>query len=151
MTLEKATVRCPTQSLLTSKAEWPHALQVCGEWSRLCLICFKKILIIPITASVRFHLDPVLFLQQQPYSRFDVETRHAFVGDQSGQVTILKLEQDSCNLVTTFKGHTGTQQTKAQQTPCSFGVTATEAAHNTVTVAVHNGRSSCNLIIFFFF
>jgi len=37
-----------------------------------------------------------------------VETRHAFVGDQSGQVTILKLEQESCSLVTTFKGHTGT-------------------------------------------
>ncbi|XP_035767164.1 WD repeat and FYVE domain-containing protein 2 [Neolamprologus brichardi] len=40
--------------------------------------------------------------------QFDVETRHAFVGDQSGQVTILKLEQDICSLVTTFKGHTGT-------------------------------------------
>lgn len=40
-----------------------------------------------------------------------METRHAFVGDQSGQVTILKLEQDSCSLVTTFKGHTGTQRT----------------------------------------
>uniref|UniRef100_A0A671XNC2 WD repeat and FYVE domain containing 2 n=1 Tax=Sparus aurata TaxID=8175 RepID=A0A671XNC2_SPAAU len=39
--------------------------------------------------------------------QFDVETRHAFVGDQSGQVTILKLEQDNCSLVTTFKGHTG--------------------------------------------
>ncbi|PWA28441.1 hypothetical protein CCH79_00015946 [Gambusia affinis] len=38
---------------------------------------------------------------------FEFETRHAFVGDQSGQVTILKLEQDSCSLVTTFKGHTG--------------------------------------------
>lgn len=30
-----------------------------------------------------------------------------FVGDHSGQVTILKLEQESCSLVTTFKGHTG--------------------------------------------
>ncbi|KAJ8246750.1 hypothetical protein GJAV_G00254990 [Gymnothorax javanicus] len=39
--------------------------------------------------------------------QFDVETRHAFVGDQSGQVTVLKLDQDSCSLVTTFKGHTG--------------------------------------------
>lgn len=43
-----------------------------------------------------------------------METRHAFVGDQSGQVTILKLEQDSCNLVTTFKGHTGTRHAEAQ-------------------------------------
>ncbi|XP_061774156.1 WD repeat and FYVE domain-containing protein 2 isoform X1 [Nerophis ophidion] len=39
--------------------------------------------------------------------QFDVETRHAFVGDHSGQVTILKLDQDTCSLVTTFKGHTG--------------------------------------------
>ncbi|KAK2515156.1 Wdfy2 [Columba guinea] len=39
--------------------------------------------------------------------QFDVETRHVFVGDHSGQVTILKLEQESCSLVTTFKGHTG--------------------------------------------
>ncbi|TSQ01589.1 WD repeat and FYVE domain-containing protein 2 [Bagarius yarrelli] len=41
------------------------------------------------------------------FVRFDVETRHAFVGEHSGQVTILKLEQDNCSLVTTFKGHTG--------------------------------------------
>uniref|UniRef100_A0A8C5P870 WD repeat and FYVE domain containing 2 n=1 Tax=Leptobrachium leishanense TaxID=445787 RepID=A0A8C5P870_9ANUR len=39
--------------------------------------------------------------------QFDVETKHVFVGDHSGQVTILKLEQDSCSLITTFKGHTG--------------------------------------------
>ena len=30
-----------------------------------------------------------------------------FIGDQSGQVTILKLEQENCTLVTTFRGHTG--------------------------------------------
>ncbi|XP_058132754.1 WD repeat and FYVE domain-containing protein 2 isoform X2 [Dasypus novemcinctus] len=39
--------------------------------------------------------------------QFDVETRHVFIGDHSGQVTILKLEQDNCTLVTTFRGHTG--------------------------------------------
>ncbi|MEE6472304.1 hypothetical protein FKM82_009572 [Ascaphus truei] len=38
--------------------------------------------------------------------QFDVDTRHAFVGDHSGQVTILKLEQETCSLITTFKGHT---------------------------------------------
>lgn len=48
------------------------------------------------------------FLWLYSPARFDVETRHAFIGDQSGQVTILKLEQDICSLVTTFKGHTGT-------------------------------------------
>lgn len=30
-----------------------------------------------------------------------------FIGDHSGQVTILKLEQENCTLVTTFRGHTG--------------------------------------------
>uniref|UniRef100_A0A4W3H9Z1 WD repeat and FYVE domain containing 2 n=1 Tax=Callorhinchus milii TaxID=7868 RepID=A0A4W3H9Z1_CALMI len=39
--------------------------------------------------------------------QFDVETRHVFVGDCSGQVTILRLEQDNCSVVTTFRGHTG--------------------------------------------
>ncbi|XP_046519998.1 WD repeat and FYVE domain-containing protein 2 isoform X2 [Equus quagga] len=39
--------------------------------------------------------------------QFDVETRHVFIGDHSGQVTILKLEQENCSLVTTFRGHTG--------------------------------------------
>ncbi|XP_073086173.1 WD repeat and FYVE domain-containing protein 2 isoform X3 [Manis javanica] len=38
--------------------------------------------------------------------QFDVETRHVFIGDHSGQVTILKLEQENCALVTTFRGHT---------------------------------------------
>lgn len=51
-----------------------------------------------------------------------METRHAFVGDQSGQVTILKLEQDSCSLVTTFKGHTGAAHATAQPKPASYGM-----------------------------
>lgn len=48
-----------------------------------------------------------MYFPQHLSIRFDVETRHVFVGDHSGQVTILKLEQESCSLVTTFKGHTG--------------------------------------------
>lgn len=39
--------------------------------------------------------------------QFDVETRHVFVGEQSGQVTVLKMEQNSCSLVTSLKGHNG--------------------------------------------
>ncbi|XP_031218529.1 WD repeat and FYVE domain-containing protein 2 isoform X2 [Mastomys coucha] len=39
--------------------------------------------------------------------QFDVETRHVFIGDHSGQVTILKLEQENCTLLTSFRGHTG--------------------------------------------
>ncbi|KAL7991237.1 hypothetical protein Chor_015493 [Crotalus horridus] len=39
--------------------------------------------------------------------QFDVETRNVFIGDHSGQVTILKLEQENSSLITTFRGHTG--------------------------------------------
>uniref|UniRef100_A0A8D0BP28 WD repeat and FYVE domain containing 2 n=1 Tax=Salvator merianae TaxID=96440 RepID=A0A8D0BP28_SALMN len=39
--------------------------------------------------------------------QFDTETRHVFIGDHSGQVTILKLEQENSSLITTFRGHTG--------------------------------------------
>lgn len=66
------------------------------------IFCLALLAII-VEMDSRFCL---LWLYSPP--RFDVETRHAFVGDQSGQVTILKLEQDICSLVTTFKGHTGT-------------------------------------------
>jgi len=52
--------------------------------------------------------------------RFDVETRHAFVGDLSGQVTIQKLEQDNCSLVTTFKGHTGASANSTLQIDTLF-------------------------------
>lgn len=65
--------------------------------------CLAQV-VITMEMDARFCL---LWLYSPP--RFDVETRHAFIGDQSGQVTILKLEQDSCSLVTTFKGHTGTR------------------------------------------
>ncbi|NXG69552.1 WDFY1 protein, partial [Baryphthengus martii] len=38
---------------------------------------------------------------------YDHETRHAFVGDYSGQITLLKLEQNTCSVITTLKGHEG--------------------------------------------
>ncbi|NWH22113.1 WDFY1 protein, partial [Grus americana] len=38
---------------------------------------------------------------------YDYETQHAFVGDYSGQITLLKLEQNTCSLITTLKGHEG--------------------------------------------
>lgn len=59
------------------------------------------------SSSLVCMLDEVTDFLNQMFIRFDVETRHAFVGDNSGQVTMLKLEQDNCNLVTTLKGHTG--------------------------------------------
>uniref|UniRef100_A0A663N4R3 FYVE-type domain-containing protein n=1 Tax=Athene cunicularia TaxID=194338 RepID=A0A663N4R3_ATHCN len=39
--------------------------------------------------------------------QYDHETRHAFVGDYSGQITLLKLEQNTCSVITTLKGHEG--------------------------------------------
>uniref|UniRef100_A0A670JR43 WD repeat and FYVE domain-containing protein 1 n=1 Tax=Podarcis muralis TaxID=64176 RepID=A0A670JR43_PODMU len=39
--------------------------------------------------------------------QYDFETQHAFVGDYSGQITLLKLEQSTCSVITTLKGHEG--------------------------------------------
>ncbi|XP_041069089.1 WD repeat and FYVE domain-containing protein 1 [Carcharodon carcharias] len=39
--------------------------------------------------------------------QYDIETSHAFVGDYSGQITLLKLEQNSCSIISTLKGHEG--------------------------------------------
>ncbi|NXS20020.1 WDFY1 protein, partial [Mystacornis crossleyi] len=38
---------------------------------------------------------------------YDHETQHAFVGDYSGQITLLKLEQNTCSVITTLKAHEG--------------------------------------------
>lgn len=78
--------------------------------------------------------------------RFDVETRHAFVGDQSGQVTILKLEQDSCSLVTTFKGHTGTERVLIGVLKSLFRLYSTEATEHLTKHYywfLHNGCLKC--------
>uniref|UniRef100_A0AAY4EAJ7 FYVE-type domain-containing protein n=1 Tax=Denticeps clupeoides TaxID=299321 RepID=A0AAY4EAJ7_9TELE len=40
--------------------------------------------------------------------QYDHETQHTFVGDYSGQITLLKLEQNTYNIITTLKGHEGT-------------------------------------------
>ncbi|KAK1336688.1 hypothetical protein QTO34_002722 [Cnephaeus nilssonii] len=39
--------------------------------------------------------------------QYDFDTQYAFVGDYSGQITLLKLEQDTCSVITTLKGHEG--------------------------------------------
>lgn len=39
--------------------------------------------------------------------RYDHETQHAFVGDYSGQITLLKLERQTYSTITTLKGHEG--------------------------------------------
>lgn len=39
--------------------------------------------------------------------RYDDDTQHAFVGDYSGQITLLKLERQSYSTITTLKGHEG--------------------------------------------
>ncbi|XP_037559536.1 WD repeat and FYVE domain-containing protein 2-like [Dermacentor silvarum] len=39
--------------------------------------------------------------------QFDAQSKHAFVGDYSGQITMLKVEQTGYKPVTTLKGHSG--------------------------------------------
>ncbi|KAJ9583262.1 hypothetical protein L9F63_022395 [Diploptera punctata] len=44
---------------------------------------------------------------------FDCQSKHALVGDYSGQISMLKLENTGCTLITTLKGHTGSIRTMA--------------------------------------
>uniref|UniRef100_A0A8C2EN31 WD repeat and FYVE domain containing 1 n=1 Tax=Cyprinus carpio TaxID=7962 RepID=A0A8C2EN31_CYPCA len=39
--------------------------------------------------------------------QYDNDTQHAFVGDYSGQITLLKLDEQTCSVITTLKGHAG--------------------------------------------
>ncbi|XP_075057942.1 WD repeat and FYVE domain-containing protein 1 isoform X1 [Mixophyes fleayi] len=39
--------------------------------------------------------------------QYDEDTKYAFVGDFSGQVTLLKLEDNACSVISTLKGHEG--------------------------------------------
>lgn len=39
--------------------------------------------------------------------RFDVQTKHVFVGDYSGLISVLRLENKMIKLKTTLKGHSG--------------------------------------------
>uniref|UniRef100_A0A8C2GGU5 WD repeat and FYVE domain containing 1 n=2 Tax=Cyprinus carpio TaxID=7962 RepID=A0A8C2GGU5_CYPCA len=39
--------------------------------------------------------------------QYDKDTQHAFVGDHSGQITLLKLDEQTCSVITTLKGHEG--------------------------------------------
>lgn len=43
--------------------------------------------------------------------RFDYESSHAFIGDYSGQITMLKLDNIGIKVITTLKGHSGSIRT----------------------------------------
>lgn len=45
--------------------------------------------------------------------QFDSQSKHAFIGDYSGHITMLKLENSGTTLITTLKGHTGSIRTMA--------------------------------------
>ncbi|XP_045470295.1 WD repeat and FYVE domain-containing protein 2 [Harmonia axyridis] len=45
--------------------------------------------------------------------QFDTQSKHAFVGDYSGTITMLKLENDGLSVITTFKGHSGSVRSLA--------------------------------------
>ncbi|XP_054284616.1 WD repeat and FYVE domain-containing protein 2-like [Macrosteles quadrilineatus] len=44
---------------------------------------------------------------------FDAPSKHAFVGDYSGVITMLKLSNAGCQIITSLKGHTGSIRTLA--------------------------------------
>ena len=39
--------------------------------------------------------------------RFDADSKHVFVGDYGGSISVIKLESNSPSLVTTLNGHSG--------------------------------------------
>lgn len=41
-----------------------------------------------------------------PKIRYDAESAHAFVGDNSGNITMLNIKSDGLQVVTTLTGHT---------------------------------------------
>ncbi|KAK9888618.1 hypothetical protein WA026_000847 [Henosepilachna vigintioctopunctata] len=45
--------------------------------------------------------------------QFDTQSKHAFVGDYSGTITMLKLENNGLSVVTTLKGHSGSVRSLA--------------------------------------
>jgi WD40 repeat protein len=45
--------------------------------------------------------------------QFDAQTKHAFVGDYSGQITMLKLDNSGPSVITTLKGHSGSVRSLA--------------------------------------
>lgn len=56
--------------------------------------------------------------------RYDHETQHAFIGDYSGQITLLKLEKQTYTIITTLKGHEGKDaQPHPAYTPCRLWIT----------------------------
>ena len=40
-------------------------------------------------------------------NRYDAQSKHAFVGDYSGKIAMLKLDDNGVTLFTTLKSHTG--------------------------------------------
>lgn len=42
---------------------------------------------------------------------FDSESNHGFIGDYSGQITMLKLDNIGIKVITTLKGHSGSIRT----------------------------------------
>lgn len=68
----------------------------------LPLACFLNLLLITQCGS---RGSVLLFLNS--VTRFDVPSKLAFIGDYTGQITLLKLTASGCELVTTLKGHSG--------------------------------------------
>lgn len=66
---------------------------------QIIFACFCKHFAVKIFSYNCFY--PFLF-----QSRFDVQSKHTFIGDSTGQITMIKLEDNGYKPITTFKGHT---------------------------------------------
>lgn len=73
----------------------PHGPLVCS----ILHACLGASISRVVACRVHFRPDTLF--------RYDHETQHAFVGDYSGQITLLKLEKQTYSTITTLKGHEG--------------------------------------------
>ena len=57
--------------------------------------------------SPRSEAEPDISWGSLTSFRFDADSKHVFVGDYGGHISVIKLENNSPSLVTTLNGHSG--------------------------------------------
>lgn len=92
-------------------------LDVHPEWQHAGEALLHRLGLLPAVSFLRGALErcgltPPLHAEALTSAlRYDHETQHAFVGDYSGQITLLKLEKQTYSTITTLKGHEGKEAT----------------------------------------
>ncbi|MEQ2179211.1 hypothetical protein GOODEAATRI_022261 [Goodea atripinnis] len=77
--------------------------------------------------------------------QYDHETQHAFVGDYSGQITLLKLEKQTYSIITTLKGHEG--KNTGFSGGNSLGTKTSTPVHLDLAAVLFSCSSSCSVTI----